>query len=419
VKPPTRPTGASRGTDRSVRADRSADLRWAKGGRRTILATLTRRAPAPAGPPTCPRQPVVGSVPTIESHRERSHQRRPVRADRRSRPADDRRALQEARHHLPLVGDLRRVPFDVGLRAARRGAQGERQAAVVAFDGAAARRHRRSRRVDPHAPQGLGGVRAPRELRRSAGRVRRVPQARTCRPPPRGIGGELPRRGRLPVVWRQAHGPEELQPDVQDLRGAGGGRQRCGLAASRDGAGDVRRLPDDPALEPPEGALRDRADGQVVPQRDHARQLHLPHPRVRADGDGVLRRARHRRGVAPVLDRRADGLVHRPRDPAREPAAARARPRGDVALRQAHRRHRVLLPRRLDGVVRARGARQPDRLRPAGAREGQRAGPDVLRPGQRPPLPPLRHRAGGGRHPCDARVPLRRLPGRAGPRCEG
>ena len=51
--------------------------------------------------------------------------------------------------------------------------------------------------------------------------------------------------------------------------------------------------------------------GQVLPQRDHAGQLHLPHPRVRADGDGVLRQARHRRGMAPVLDRRAAGLVRR------------------------------------------------------------------------------------------------------------
>ena len=41
-----------------------------------------------------------------------------------------------------------------------------------------------------------------------------------------------------------------------------------------------------------EAAVRDRADRQVVPQRDHARQLHLPHARVRADGDGVLRAAR-------------------------------------------------------------------------------------------------------------------------------
>ena len=44
-----------------------------------------------------------------------------------------------------------------------------------------------------------------------------------------------------------------------------------------------------------QAAVRHRADRQVVPQRDHARQLHLPHARVRADGDAVLRAARTRR----------------------------------------------------------------------------------------------------------------------------
>ena len=53
--------------------------------------------------------------------------------------------------------------------------------------------------------------------------------------------------------------------------------------------------------------------GKSLPQRDHAGQLHLPDPGVRADGDGVLRRARHRRGMAPVLDRLPDGVVRRPR----------------------------------------------------------------------------------------------------------
>jgi glycyl-tRNA synthetase len=51
---------------------------------------------------------------------------------------------------------------------------------------------------------------------------------------------------------------------------------------------------------------------QELPQRDHPGQLHLPDPRVRADGDGVLRRTRHRRGTAPVLDRPAHRLVRRP-----------------------------------------------------------------------------------------------------------
>ena len=64
---------------------------------------------------------------------------------------------------------------------------------------------------------------------------------------------------------------------------------------------------------PQEAAVRHRPDRQELPQRDHPRQLHLPHARVRADGDGVLRQARRGRGVAPVLDRRAHPLVRRPR----------------------------------------------------------------------------------------------------------
>ncbi len=34
--------------------------------------------------------------------------------------------------------------------------------------------------------------------------------------------------------------------------------------------------------------------GKILPQRDHPGQLHLPHPGVRADGDRILRHARHR-----------------------------------------------------------------------------------------------------------------------------
>ena len=53
-----------------------------------------------------------------------------------------------------------------------------------------------------------------------------------------------------------------------------------------------------------EAAVRDRPGRQVLPQRDHARQLHLPHPRVRADGDRVLRPARRAPEVAQALDGR-------------------------------------------------------------------------------------------------------------------
>ena len=53
-----------------------------------------------------------------------------------------------------------------------------------------------------------------------------------------------------------------------------------------------------------QAAVRHRPDRQELPQRDHPWQLHFPHPRVRADGDGVLRRALDGARLAPVLDRR-------------------------------------------------------------------------------------------------------------------
>ena len=66
------------------------------------------------------------------------------------------------------------------------------------------------------------------------------------------------------------------------------------LPAPRDRAGHLPELQELPAVLPQEAAVRDRADRQELPQRDHARQLHLPHAGVRADGDGVLRARRPR-----------------------------------------------------------------------------------------------------------------------------
>ena len=67
------------------------------------------------------------------------------------------------------------------------------------------------------------------------------------------------------------------------------GRRR--LPPARDGAGDLHQLQERRSDRAAQAAVRDRAGRQVVPERDHARQLHLPHARVRADGDGVLRAA--------------------------------------------------------------------------------------------------------------------------------
>ena len=92
-----------------------------------------------------------------------------------------------------------------------------------------------------------------------------------------------------------------VQPDVQDVHGARRGQRQRGLPAAGDGAGDLRQLPERAAVRAAEGAVRHRPDRQGVPQRDHAGQLHLPHARVRADGDAVLRRAGHGRRVVRAL----------------------------------------------------------------------------------------------------------------------
>ena len=71
------------------------------------------------------------------------------------------------------------------------------------------------------------------------------------------------------------------------------------LPPARDGPGDVRQLRQRAPVDAAEAPLRHRPGRAVLPQRDHARQFHLSHPRVRADGDRVLRQPARDRGRAP------------------------------------------------------------------------------------------------------------------------
>ena len=113
-------------------------------------------------------------------------------------------------------------------------------------------------------------------------------------------------RHRLPQLRhpRRVDRAARVQRHAQDLPRRGRGRVGAALPAARDGPGHLPQLRQHPELRAQEAAVRHRPDRQELPQRDHPGQLHLPHPRVRADGDGVLRRARRGRAVAPVLDRR-------------------------------------------------------------------------------------------------------------------
>ena len=94
-----------------------------------------------------------------------------------------------------------------------------------------------------------------------------------------------------------------------------------------DRAGHLRQLRQRGDHLAQEAAVRHRPDRQELPQRDHPGQLHLPHPRVRADGDGVLRRARHRARLAPVLDRHPAAVVRRPRHQAATTCGSTSIPR--------------------------------------------------------------------------------------------
>ena len=72
---------------------------------------------------------------------------------------------------FPVVGDLRRAPLGLRLRAARGRDAAQRQGRVVAVDGATPRRHRRDRLGHPPIPRGLGGLGPSRLVHRPVGGV--------------------------------------------------------------------------------------------------------------------------------------------------------------------------------------------------------------------------------------------------------
>ena len=104
-----------------------------------------------------------------------------------------------------------------------------------------------------------------------------------------------------------------------------------------DGPGHLRQLQERPGLEPQEAALRHRPDRQGLPQRDQPRQLRLPHARVRADGDAVLRPPGGRRGALRRVAPAPQSVVRAVRRRARPTAHPRA-PTGRAGPLRARRR---------------------------------------------------------------------------------
>ena len=207
-------------------------------------------------------------------------------------------------------------------------------------------------------PSRLGGIGPRRRLQRPARRLPHV-QAPLPRRPARvrELRPQAEQAARRDTGLRP-HRAAPVQPHVRDARRRAPGRELSGVPPPGDRPGHLHQLQERRPARAPQAAVRHRAGRQVVPERDHARQLPLPRPRVRADGDGVLRAARGRDAVVRVLARPAAHLAPQPRPPGGEPPSAGARRGGALALLERDERHRVPLPDRLAG---ARGSRESRR----------------------------------------------------------
>ena len=163
-------------------------------------------------------------------------------------------------------------------------------------------------------------------------------------------------RGRASAPARaralRPHRAAPVQPHVPDAHRRARGDRPGRLPPPRDRAGHLRQLQERRPDRAPQAAVRHRAGRQGVPQRDHARELHLPHARVRADGDGVLRPAGRGRGVVPLLGRAARRLAPALRPPREPPARAAARGR---------RSSRTTRPRRATSSTSSRSAGRSSR----------------------------------------------------------
>ena len=170
--------------------------------------------------------------------------------------------------------------------------------------GRAARRRRRLRLLDHHASAHVAGLGARRPVPRRAGRLQSLQASLS----PRSFEGYLEVSGlrQQRLVYRTA----QLQPDDEDAGRADGRHGVDGVPAAGDRSGHLRQLQERLSDRAQAAAVRHRADRQVVPQRDHARQLHVPRSRVRTGGARVFRPGRRQgHGCVSGVGRPAQGVV--------------------------------------------------------------------------------------------------------------
>ena len=92
-------------------------------------------------------------------------------------------------------------------------------------------------------------------------------------------GGELSEARNFNLMFKTFMGPVEETASVVYLRP----ETAQGIFSNFDNIVDTQRV------KLPFGVAQ---TGKIFPQRNHHREFHFPHPRVRADGDGVFRSAR-------------------------------------------------------------------------------------------------------------------------------
>ena len=258
------------------------------------------------------------------------------------------------------------------------------------IDGPAARRHRRPGLRGHPRPRRVGGLRPPRRVRRPADRVPVVPQAVPGRPPRGGVRGQarhaagLAAGAELPQLRQQGHlhRAADVQRPDEDLPRPGRERRGPALPAARR----PRRASSSTTTtwRPP------RARSRRSASRRSARASATRSRRATSSsGRASSSRWRWSSSSSPAPTSsgtstgcRSAGTGTSTSASAGEPALLRA-PEGEaVALLEAHGRHRVPLPVRRHRVLRARGHRQPHRLRPDHALQALRRRPVLLRPGE-------------------------------------
>ena len=321
--------------------------------------------------------------------------------------------MPAARVRLPVVRHLRRPRLVVRLRPLRRPPERQRQGRMAALADPGARGRRCPRLGDHPQPARSGsppGTSPDSRIRSSTAERASCASAPTSSSRAPAASGPRSTLARSPDC--DLTEPREFNLMFETFVGPVREDASRAYLASRDGAGHLRQLQERHLVDARQAAVRHRTDRQELPQRDHARQLPLPHARVRADGDGVLRPAGRGRRVAPLLDRRSAAAGTSTSACASRTCASGAHEAAELShYSSATSDIEYLYP---IGWLELEGRREPRRLRPAPAHRGVRDDARVDR--SRGALRPVRDRAGDQRRPLDPRVSLRRLRRRGGRR---